>query len=98
MVFVVSFIYFFGYLHPVLAFLLVPIYWGMVFVLVKGNKRRVFTWLLIHIVGFIAVNLVDKDYFSIDKLKTGVSNIVIFLTVFFLIVLYLLKSSSRKPQ
>lgn len=98
MVFVVSFIYFFGYIHPVLAFLLVPIYWGMVFVLVKGNKQRVFAWLLIHSVGFIAVNLVDKDYFSLQKIKAGVSSMVIFLTVFFLIVLYLLRSSHKKPS
>lgn len=71
---------------------------GMVFVQVKGNKQRVFAWLLIHSVGFIAVNLVDKDYFSLQKIKAGVSNMVIFLTVFFLIVLYLLRSSHKKPS
>ena len=94
--FLVSFIYFFGYLHPVLTILFVPIYWGMVFVLVKGNKRRVFIWFLLHSAGFIVVNLVDKDYFSLQKIETGIYNVSIFLAGVFLIVLYLLKSRTKK--
>ena len=95
-IFVVSFVYFFGCLHPVIAIAFAPIYWGMVFVWAKGNKQRVFIWLLLHSAGFIVVSLVEKDHFSLQKIESGINNVAIFLAAFFLTVLFLLKSRTKK--
>ena len=91
--FVISHIYFFAHIHIYAMILLVPFYWGIIFAVVKGNKRRVFYWLTVHSAGFLLLVFLEREHFSLVEVEKGIYNVAIFFGLFFFIVLFLLRPS-----